>query len=168
VAEQQPQHHHLPLRVAEPRRRLQRVRGWRPPVGGLLRPGHPPRLAPLGDRVAGQRDQPGAEVRVGVRSAGAGLAAGGDREPGERGAEHLLGQLLGGGPLAGPRQQVAVDPVHLHQIEPRERLPVAAGGPLQQRALAGDLGGDVAAAAGARGRPGGRGAVRVDAHALSG
>jgi hypothetical protein len=125
----------------------------------------------VGDRVAGQRDQPGADVPAGggfgVRSAG--LPAGGGRQPRPRGAEHQLGQLLGGRLVTGPRQQVAVDAVHLREEQPRERLPVAAGGPLQQRPQASDLGGGVgAAAARAGGRAGGRGAVRLDAHALSG
>jgi hypothetical protein len=81
--------------------------------------------------------------------------------------EHLPGELLGGRPVAGPRQQVAVDALHLLVEERTERLPVAARGPLQQRPLPRDLGGDVAVAAGARGRTGER-PVRLDAHALSG
>jgi hypothetical protein len=83
--------------------------------------------------------------------------------------EHLLGQVPGGRLVAGPRQQVAVDAVHLRQEQPPERLPVAAGGPLQQPPLTGDLGGGVGAAvARAGGHAGGRGAVRLDAHALNG
>jgi hypothetical protein len=99
----------------------------------------------------------------------AGPPAGGDRQPRLRGAEHLPGQVLGGRLIAGPRQQVAGDAVHLREEQPRERLPVAAGGPLQQRPQAGDLGGGVGAAvARAGGRAGGCGAVGLDAHALSG
>jgi hypothetical protein len=137
VADQQAQHHHLPLRAAEAGHRRDGAarRGPRP-----LRPGDPARPSPLGDGVAGHRDQPGA---------GLDLASGGRRQPAERVAEDLPGQVRRLRLVAGPGQQVAVDALDLVVVEPRERLPVAAGGAFEQGTLARHLGGHVAVPAGA-------------------
>jgi hypothetical protein len=62
----------------------------------------------------------------------------------------------GGGlrPVAGPGEEVAVDALDLGVAELGEGLTVAGGGAGEQRALARELGGYVAAAAGAGGRLG--------------
>ena len=97
----------------------------------------------LGGGVAGHGDQPGA---------GLALGAGGRREPAGGGVEHLGGQLGRLGSVAGPGQQVAVDALDLVVEDERERLAVAGGGAFEQGALARQLGGHVAAPAGAGGR----------------
>jgi hypothetical protein len=56
--------------------------------------------------------------------------------------------------VPGPGQEVAVDAVDLGVVEEGEGLAVAGGGTFEQGALARQLGGDVAVAAGAGGRVG--------------
>jgi hypothetical protein len=142
VAEQQAQHHHLPLRVAQPRHR-------RHGAGG--RPRGPGRPSSLGDRVAGHGDQPGACLD---------LVSGGRRQPRQGGVEDLSGQGRRFRGVAGPGQEVAVDGLDLVVVEEGERLPVAGGGAFEQGALARHLGRHVAVPA----RAGVRRAIGSECH----
>jgi hypothetical protein len=156
VAQQQAQHHHLALRVAEQRHRPDDV-----PGRGLAvaRTGDPARPAGLEDGVAGHGDQPGA---------GLALAPGDHRQPGQGAPEDLPGRVPGRRAVAGPGEQVAEDALDLVVVEPRERLAVAGRRPFEQRALARHLGGHVAVPAGAGEGPGVRGADESGGHRVSG
>ena len=92
-------------------------------AGGHLEP-VPAGLEVVGDQVAGDRDQPGAEVAALPGEAADAL---------ERAQERVRGQVLGELPVADPEVDEPEDGVDVPVVDQAERLGLAGLGPLDQR-----------------------------------